>query len=63
MDRQPQANRSPTTATCGTAITQAATLAARSGPRVTGSEFTPVARSPSSALKSFSVMMPWAPRA
>ena len=40
-----------------------ATRAATSGPSTTGSERTPCWRSPSSALKSFSVMMPCAPKA
>ena len=45
----------------GAAIAQQATCAARAGPRRTGSEPMPMRRSPSIDLKSFKVMMPWAP--
>ena len=43
------------------AIAMQAALAAASTPSSTGSEKIPVCRSPSTDLKSFSVMMPWAP--
>ena len=39
-----------------------ATCAARTTPSCTGSESTPICRSPSTDLKSFKVMIPWAPR-
>ena len=44
------------------AISAQASCAARSTPSVTGRELMPVRRSPSTALKSFKVMMPMAPK-
>ena len=46
---------------CGTAITRQAKRAALPTPSSTGSESIPIRLSPSTDLKSFSVMMPWAP--
>ena len=61
VDRAPPGDEQATTTTCGTAITRQATRAARSTPSRTGSEPMPMRRSPSTDLKSFSVMMPCAP--
>ena len=47
---------------CGVIITTQATQAAALTPSCTGSVRMPIWRSPSMALKSFRVMMPWAPR-
>lgn len=57
----PQFSSSAMTTTCGNAITAQASLAAFAMPSVTGSERTPIAVSPSTALKSLRVMMPCAP--
>ncbi len=57
----PQSTNSAITATCGSAIAQHATCAARCDPRRTGSEPMPMRVSPPIDLKSLSVMMPCAP--
>ena len=49
------------TTVCGSNMNTQATLAARSRPNCAGSERMPILRSPSTLLKSFSVMMPCAP--
>jgi hypothetical protein len=57
----PWCSSQATTATCGAAITTQASRAALVAPSCTGRVRTPIWRSPSMDLKSFSVMMPWAP--
>ena len=58
VDDAPLVSSSAITASCGSAMNQQATRAARSTPSCTGKERTPIWRSPATALKSLSVMMP-----
>ena len=58
---RPHTASSVTTTICGSAIATQANRAACSTPICTGSDITPMRRSPSIDLKSLSVMMPWPP--